>query len=92
MSLGRPWKVGWRRAVLLNDRLSEATTLSSRHQRELAVLLLDLDRFRHINNSLGHAVGDRLLQSVTRRLFTCVLSSHTVGRPGRNEFVVRSGN
>jgi diguanylate cyclase (GGDEF)-like protein/PAS domain S-box-containing protein len=74
--------------VLLNDRLNEAITLSARYQRKLAVLILDLDRFRHINDSLGHAVGDGLLQSVTRRLFTCVRSSDTVGRHGADEFVV----
>jgi diguanylate cyclase len=74
--------------VLLSDRLSEAITLSSRYHRRLAVLCLDLDRFKHLNDSLGHAVGDRLLQSVTRRLFTCVRSSDTVARPEGDEFVV----
>jgi diguanylate cyclase (GGDEF)-like protein len=74
--------------VLLNDRLSEAITLSSRYQRKLAVLFLDLDRFKHINDSLGHIVGDRLLQSVARRLFTCVRNSDTVSRQGGDEFVV----
>jgi diguanylate cyclase (GGDEF)-like protein/PAS domain S-box-containing protein len=74
--------------VLLNDRLNEAISLSSRYQRKLALLFLDLDRFKHINDSLGHLVGDRLLQSVARRLFTCVRSSDTVGRQGGDEFVV----
>jgi diguanylate cyclase (GGDEF)-like protein/PAS domain S-box-containing protein len=74
--------------VLLNDRLSEAITLSSRYHRKLAVLFLDLDHFKHINDSLGRVVGDLLLQSVARRLFTCVRSSDTVGRHGGDEFVV----
>ncbi|MFI4866883.1 MAG: diguanylate cyclase domain-containing protein, partial [Steroidobacterales bacterium] len=74
--------------ILLNDRLSEAIALSSRYRRQLALLFLDLDRFKHINDSLGHIVGDRLLQSVGRRLFTCVRSSDTVSRLGGDEFVV----
>jgi diguanylate cyclase (GGDEF)-like protein len=74
--------------VLLNDRLSEAIHLSSRHRRKLAVIFVDLDHFKHINDSLGHVVGDRLLQSVARRLFTCVRSSDTVSRQGGDEFVV----
>jgi diguanylate cyclase (GGDEF)-like protein/PAS domain S-box-containing protein len=74
--------------VLLSDRLREAIALSSRYNRQLAVLFLDLDRFKHINDSLGHLVGDRLLQSVARRLFTCVRSSDTVGRLGGDEFVI----
>jgi diguanylate cyclase (GGDEF)-like protein/PAS domain S-box-containing protein len=74
--------------VLLNDRLTEAIALCDRYRRQLAVLFLDLDRFKHINDSLGHVVGDRLLQSVGRRLFTCVRSSDTIGRLGGDEFVV----
>jgi PleD family two-component response regulator len=77
--------------VLLNDRLNEAICLSSRYQRKLAILFLDLDHFKHINDSLGHVVGDLLLQSVARRLFTCVRSSDTVARQGGDEFVVCSG-
>jgi diguanylate cyclase (GGDEF)-like protein/PAS domain S-box-containing protein len=74
--------------LLLNDRLNEAIALSSRHARKLSVLFLDLDRFKHVNDSLGHVVGDRLLQSVARRLFTCVRSSDTVSRQGGDEFVL----
>ena len=74
--------------VLLNDRLNEAIHLSGRYRRKLAVIFLDLDHFKHINDSLGHVVGDRLLQSVARRLFTCVRSSDTVSRLGGDEFVV----
>src|ERR1700683_1985510 len=74
--------------VLLHDRLSEAITLSSRYQRKLAILFLDLDRFKHINDSLGHVVGDRLLQSVAQRLLSCVRNSDTVGRQGGDEFVL----
>jgi diguanylate cyclase (GGDEF)-like protein/PAS domain S-box-containing protein len=74
--------------VLLNDRLVEATTLSRRHQRKVAILYLDLDRFKHINDSLGHIVGDHLLQSVARRLSACVRSSDTVSRQGGDEFVI----
>jgi diguanylate cyclase (GGDEF)-like protein/PAS domain S-box-containing protein len=74
--------------VLLNDRLTEAVALSSRHGRRLGVLFLDLDRFKHINDSLGHAIGDRLLQSVSGRLATCVRTSDTVSRQGGDEFVI----
>ena len=74
--------------LLLNDRLSEAIALSSRHGRHLAVLFVDLDRFKRINDSLGHVVGDRLLQSVARRLLACVRSTDTVSRQGGDEFVI----
>jgi diguanylate cyclase (GGDEF)-like protein/PAS domain S-box-containing protein len=74
--------------VLMHDRLAEAIVLSSRNHRRLAVLFVDLDRFKHINDSLGHAIGDQLLQSVARRLFTCVRSSDTVSRLGGDEFVI----
>jgi diguanylate cyclase (GGDEF)-like protein/PAS domain S-box-containing protein len=74
--------------VLMNDRLVEALVLSKRHRRKLALLFVDLDRFKHINDSLGHVVGDRLLQSAATRLATCVRSSDTVSRQGGDEFVI----
>jgi diguanylate cyclase (GGDEF)-like protein/PAS domain S-box-containing protein len=74
--------------ILLNDRLTQAISLANRHRQKLALLFLDLDRFKHINDSLGHAVGDRLLQSVAQRLSACVRSSDTVSRQGGDEFVV----
>jgi diguanylate cyclase (GGDEF)-like protein/PAS domain S-box-containing protein len=74
--------------VLLNDRLNQAIEMARRHSQSLAVLYVDVDRFKHINDSLGHAVGDRLLQSIARRLVACVRSSDTVSRHGGDEFVV----
>jgi diguanylate cyclase (GGDEF)-like protein len=74
--------------IMLNDRLTQAITLAYRHQQKLALLFLDIDRFKHINDSLGHGVGDRLLQSVAQRLFECVRSSDTVSRQGGDEFVI----
>ncbi|MGB6487745.1 MAG: EAL domain-containing protein [Steroidobacteraceae bacterium] len=74
--------------VLLNDRLTQALALAHRKEQRLALLFLDLDRFKSINDSLGHAIGDRLLQSVTERLLTCVRSSDTVSRQGGDEFII----
>jgi diguanylate cyclase (GGDEF)-like protein/PAS domain S-box-containing protein len=74
--------------ILLNDRIAQAIALAHRHNHRLAVLFLDLDRFKHVNDSLGHAVGDALLQSVARRLQACVRNSDTVSRHGGDEFVV----
>ena len=74
--------------LLLNDRLTQAMAMAHRHRRKLAVLFLDVDRFKHINDSLGHAIGDRLLQSVAQRLLACVRSSDTVSRQGGDEFVI----
>jgi diguanylate cyclase (GGDEF)-like protein/PAS domain S-box-containing protein len=74
--------------ILLNDRLTQALALAHRHQQRLALLFLDLDRFKSINDSLGHAIGDRLLQSVAERLLTCVRNSDTVSRQGGDEFVI----
>src|SRR6185503_10581911 len=74
--------------LLLNDRLQQAISLARRHGHRIAVLFLDLDRFKHINDSLGHVIGDQLLQAVARRLKTCVRRSDTVGRQGGDEFVV----
>jgi len=74
--------------ILLNDRLTQAIEMARRHRQSLAVLYLDVDRFKHINDSLGHAVGDRLLQSIARRLVACVRRADTVSRLGGDEFVV----
>lgn len=74
--------------VLLSDRLTQAIALARRHGHRLAVLFLDLDQFKHVNDSLGHAIGDLLLQSVARRLVACVRDSDTVSRQGGDEFVV----
>ena len=74
--------------VLLNDRIEQAITLANRHHTQLAILYLDLDNFKHINDSLGHATGDKLLQSVTNRLKECVRDSDTVSRQGGDEFVI----
>jgi diguanylate cyclase (GGDEF)-like protein/PAS domain S-box-containing protein len=74
--------------MLLNDRLQQAITMARRHDYRIAVLFMDLDRFKHINDSLGHVVGDQLLQAVATRLESCVRESDTVGRQGGDEFVV----
>src|SRR5882724_10280363 len=74
--------------VLLNDRLSQAIALALRHGRKVAVLVFDLDGFKHINDSLGHPIGDKLLQSVANRLVDSVRGSDTVSRQGGDEFVV----
>jgi diguanylate cyclase (GGDEF)-like protein/PAS domain S-box-containing protein len=74
--------------LLLNDRLSQAISLARRNKTKVAVLFLDLDGFKHINDSLGHAIGDRLLQSVATRLSACVRKSDTVSRQGGDEFVI----
>jgi diguanylate cyclase (GGDEF)-like protein len=73
--------------LLLNDRLSQAIAMAQRRQNKLAVLFLDLDGFKQINDSLGHQTGDKLLQSVANRLVACVRSSDTVSRQGGDEFV-----
>ena len=74
--------------MVLNDRLTQAIAMARRHGQKLAVLFLDVDRFKHINDSLGHAIGDRLLQSVSERLLSCVRRSDTVSRQGGDEFVI----
>ena len=74
--------------MLLNDRMSQAIALAQRTSKKVAVLFLDLDGFKHINDSLGHPTGDKLLQSIAKRLVDCVRGSDTVSRQGGDEFVV----
>jgi len=74
--------------MLLNDRVSQAIVQARRHAKQVAILFLDLDGFKHINDSLGHAIGDKLLQSVTKRLVDAARTSDTVSRQGGDEFVV----
>ena len=74
--------------TLLKDRLSQAIITADRNDTKVAVLFLDLDGFKQINDSLGHAIGDKLLQSVAKRLLACVRTSDTVSRQGGDEFVI----
>ena len=74
--------------LLFKDRLTVALSHAHREQAHLAVLFLDLDRFKVINDSLGHNIGDQLLQAVAARVQACVRESDTVARLGGDEFTV----
>ena len=74
--------------LLLTERFSHAIGLAQRHRKQVGLLFLDLDNFKHINDSLGHAIGDQLLQSVANRLVACVRATDTVCRQGGDEFVI----
>jgi len=74
--------------ILLEDRLSQAIAFAGRNQKHVALLLLDLDRFKDVNDSFGHSVGDRLLQLVAARLKACLRDSDTVARLAGDEFVI----
>ena len=74
--------------TLFNDRLQQAISLAGRQKKQLAVLFVDLDQFKRINDSLGHSMGDKLLRSVAGRLIACVRRTDTVCRMGGDEFVI----
>ena len=74
--------------LLLNDRITQSIAVARRQKKHLAVIFLDLDRFKYINDSLGHAIGDELLQSISKRLLANVRGSDTVSRQGGDEFVI----
>jgi diguanylate cyclase (GGDEF)-like protein/PAS domain S-box-containing protein len=73
---------------LLDDRIAVALASAQRHGRVLAVVFIDLDHFKEINDTLGHEAGDQLLRSVAARLLGCVREGDTVSRPGGDEFVL----
>ena len=74
--------------MLFADRVKQAISTATRHSKKVAVMFLDLDGFKAINDTLGHAVGDKLLKSIGERLVRCVRGSDTVSRQGGDEFVV----
>ncbi|MFT5084573.1 MAG: diguanylate cyclase (GGDEF)-like protein/PAS domain S-box-containing protein [Lentisphaeria bacterium] len=74
--------------LLLRDRIKKEISVAKRHGAQLAVLFLDIDKFKYINDSLGHETGDKLLQSVALRLLSSVRNSDTVSRQGGDEFVI----
>ena len=77
---------------LFNDRLEQHIIHARRKQERAAVLYIDLDRFKNINDSLGHASGDKLLRKVSERMANCVRETDTVSRLGGDEFVVLLSN
>jgi diguanylate cyclase (GGDEF)-like protein/PAS domain S-box-containing protein len=77
--------------VLFQDRLQQALAMGRRKQTQVAVLYMDIDRFKHINDTLGHSAGDELLRQTTQRLEACMRDSDTLARLGGDEFTVVLG-
>jgi diguanylate cyclase (GGDEF)-like protein len=74
--------------VLLNDRFNMALALAHRNKNRLAIIAVDLDRFKSVNDTLGHQAGDELLKAIAQRLKNLVRSSDTVARMGGDEFLL----
>jgi len=74
--------------TLLHERLSHALAKAQRYGRQLAVLFIDLDRFKNVNDTLGHEAGDKLLQVAAQRVSNCLRDTDTMARQGGDEFVV----
>lgn len=74
--------------LLLEDRLNQGIALAERHQERLAVLFIDLDKFKPVNDLYGHETGDWLLQQVAERLRQCIRGSDTAARWGGDEFII----
>ncbi len=82
------WLTGLPNRFLLYDRLEKSIARAKRYQRKFAVLYIDLNGFKHVNDTLGHAAGDLLLVQVSKRLLGCLRKSDTVARMGGDEFIM----
>lgn len=74
--------------ILVLDRISQAITYAERTENNIGILFIDLDRFKNINDTLGHGYGDKLLNVVAQRLKECVRANDTVSRTGGDEFII----
>ena len=74
--------------LLTIERLNQALLRGKRHSERVAVFFIDLDNFKWVNDSLGHSIGDRLLQTVSKRMIRCLRADDTIGRLGGDEFLI----